>query len=613
MGDALGHGAESVHVDPGHAGHALHRADDFAEQRRLPERALVETEAVQQRLAHRADHRLPQPSGQQLDLRAQHQGAALAHVHAQGQVSVAELAQRVEQVAVQIGRRVDRAVVGAGDGQVNQLAPAIGGAPRKRLGDAGETAREVGVVLHRHQPVQRHHRQRRVLTRKVAAFLVGPAGRTQRVDDFLDAQGPRLQHADLPRLDVAARADAAAVHGNNVLHATRQPRPVGTVAEGQGGGAGIVGERGEAALLRPEPRQGLALLPLDAVDTHLQRALRAFCGGCRDEGQRRLLERERLQALRAVAAAQHFLACAALGGLDDVAVDRQRVALVPVGEPGGQDQGGVNLVAGQVRVEAVAQARDHLQLADLHAADLVDVGPLAGKDHPAPRREFVVQPVELDLRGIDRRGDGRVDQGQRLALDVQLGLAQSGDLQIVALAIGARLAHIAPALIVRRFEHQSRGLPAEPVGGARRGRGFGDAQDGAVPIGLRQRVAAGHHGLVRLVEKGVVLRLVDLVEPFVPLVLRVQQPGRKVGVVFLRVGRQLGACGAEQRNARAQGIDRLKRRLRRVELGTGPGGVIAAFQVRHEVDQQLGADVGEGAGRVHRGRGLCGRPRAEHA
>ena len=72
------------------------------------------------------------------------------------------------------------------------------------LADAGEGAREVGVVLRRDEPVERHDRQRRVATRLVAAVAVGAAGGGQRVDHLLHAERPGRELADLPAFTLPA-------------------------------------------------------------------------------------------------------------------------------------------------------------------------------------------------------------------------------------------------------------------------------------------------------------------------------------------------------------------------------------------------------------------------
>lgn len=74
---------------------------------------------------------------------------------------------------------------------------------RRRLADAGEGAGEVGVVGHRHQPVESHDGQRRVGPRRVAPFAVGPARGRQGVDHVLDPQRPGGQLLNAPGGDVA--------------------------------------------------------------------------------------------------------------------------------------------------------------------------------------------------------------------------------------------------------------------------------------------------------------------------------------------------------------------------------------------------------------------------
>ena len=120
--------------------------------------------------------------------------------------------QRFEQIAVKIGAGVDRGIAGSGDSQIHDFPLSVADATSQRLGDAGETACEVGIVLGRHQPVERHHRQGSVLARQIAALFVRAARRAQRVDHRLYAQRSRLQHADLSSFDVADRTDAGPVH-----------------------------------------------------------------------------------------------------------------------------------------------------------------------------------------------------------------------------------------------------------------------------------------------------------------------------------------------------------------------------------------------------------------
>jgi hypothetical protein len=70
-----------------------------------------------------------------------------------------------------------------------------------------------------------------------------------------------------------------------------------------------------------EPGERIGLGPFHVIDIDVQGAFRA--GGRRrgHECQRRLLERERLQRLRTIAAAEDLLARFAVRGLDDVSVD----------------------------------------------------------------------------------------------------------------------------------------------------------------------------------------------------------------------------------------------------------------------------------------------------
>ena len=142
-----------------------------------------------------------------------------------GRPSIAKLPQRRQQVAIKVGNRIDRDVVGAGDGDVDDLRCPSLSRRAAALRDAGKRAREVGSSRpDRHQPVEGHDRQRRILASLVAVFLVRAAGSAQRIDDSLDAERLRLQKADLFGLHVAGFADPAAVDCLHVLHAGRQTR-----------------------------------------------------------------------------------------------------------------------------------------------------------------------------------------------------------------------------------------------------------------------------------------------------------------------------------------------------------------------------------------------------
>ncbi len=68
-------------------------------------------------------------------------------------------------------------------------------------------------------------------------------------------------------------------------------------------------------------------MPLDVVDEHLQSTVNAGWIGCRQKREGWLLDRERLQRLGCIAAAQHFLPGLTMGALDHIAVDRDRLAL----------------------------------------------------------------------------------------------------------------------------------------------------------------------------------------------------------------------------------------------------------------------------------------------
>ena len=283
----------------------------------------------------------------------------LAQLHLHGQIRIAVLAQRDEQVLVKIGGLVDRNVVRARDRHVNQLPLRVAQFPRRRLADAGERPGKVRVILHRHQPIERHHRQRRILAGLIAILLVRAARGGQRIDHALDAERTRLQQTDLFRLHVARLANAVAINGGHVRHAGRQPRTLFAVAENHRGLVVVVGLGDELAIFRTESGKRVRLVPLHVVDENFQRAVNAGRIRRGHECQRRLFERERLKRLAAIAVAERFVARLAVRGFDDVAVNRHRIALVGIGHRLGEAQISVQFVAGQGVVEAVVGTLQH--------------------------------------------------------------------------------------------------------------------------------------------------------------------------------------------------------------------------------------------------------------
>ena len=85
--------------------------------------------------------------------------------------------------------------VGAGDGHVDAARAAVVDPDRVGLGDAGERAREIGVVADRHGAIQRQHAQRCVAPRLAELLGILTAGGGVRVGRALHAERSRQQRA----------------------------------------------------------------------------------------------------------------------------------------------------------------------------------------------------------------------------------------------------------------------------------------------------------------------------------------------------------------------------------------------------------------------------------
>src|SRR6185369_15574224 len=108
-------------------------------------------------------------------------------------------------------------------------------------------------------------------------------------------------------------------------------------------------------------------------------------------------------------------------GFDDIAVDRERVALVRVCSRSRKDQGRVNRIACHNRID-LSQTGDHLKLDALNAFDVWNIVALTGEDDPTPGGKFVVESVEYDSiaaivpGNLDGARDGFVDESEPFAL-----------------------------------------------------------------------------------------------------------------------------------------------------------------------------------------------------
>jgi hypothetical protein len=245
-----------------------------------------------------------------------------------------------------------------------------------------------------------------------------------------DAERTGLEQVDLAGLHIAAAADAAPIDGADVLHAGRQPGAMLAVPEDDRRLVLVVGLGLEAAVIGSEPGERRRLMPAHVVDIDGERALRARRGRGRGEGERRLLQREALQRLAAVATAEQLLASLAMGRAHDIAVDDQRGALVAVGGRRREAQRRVRAVAGKRRIIVVDDARQHHQLAGVNAAHPFDVAAFAGEDDEAAGLQLLVEAVELDLLAVHIVRDRLVRERQLFARRMDERRAQHAHVEL---------------------------------------------------------------------------------------------------------------------------------------------------------------------------------------
>src|ERR1044072_5184018 len=116
-------------------------------------------------------------------------------------------------------------------------------------------------------------------------------------------------------------------------------------------------------------------------------------------------------------------------GFDDVAVDRERVALVRVRRGSRKYQGSVDRVACHNGID-LSQSGDHQELDAFNAFDVWNIVALTGRNDPTTGRKFVVEPVEYDpvfaivFVNLDRTRDWFVNERELFALPEDKGRSQ---------------------------------------------------------------------------------------------------------------------------------------------------------------------------------------------
>src|SRR5439155_14037440 len=109
------------------------------------------------------------------------------------QMRIAQLAESAHQILVKVVDWIDWNIVRARDSHMNDFTRAIGQFNGACFADAGECSREVGVILHRDEAVEREHTKRRILPYLIASFPVGAASGGKGIDDFLHAKRSRAE------------------------------------------------------------------------------------------------------------------------------------------------------------------------------------------------------------------------------------------------------------------------------------------------------------------------------------------------------------------------------------------------------------------------------------
>ena len=178
----------------------------------------------------------------------EHKKLEFSQFYAERLIGIAETSQSFGKIAVEIRVGLNGDIISPGDGQVDDLASAIRKFCRAGLADTGEDAGEILIVLHGHQPIQRHNGQRRMLTCLIASFLVCTTRCRQRIDNFLGAKRSSGKQADLFRLHVPTLADPIAIDGPDIFDPGRESRAFSSVAEDDSSFTVVIGLRHKAPI-----------------------------------------------------------------------------------------------------------------------------------------------------------------------------------------------------------------------------------------------------------------------------------------------------------------------------------------------------------------------------